>query len=181
MQALKLQHKKNNMATLTTRVTESIVLNGQSYNCSHAKSIDNITQIIKSQFSVTTIGTSSDLATIISFGDSGSGYTTIDRDQLRYLRITNLDTTNFITLGLEDSSGNNAYYVKIDAGRSYIFGVPDDNNDADFDHIGFFADDAGHSYEEASESFVNATHISASSDTAACDIEIFIALDATSD
>ena len=84
------------------------------------------------------------------------------------MRITNLDSTNFVELGFEDTSGNNAYFVKLDAGRSFIVPTPNLTTE----HPTFFANDGGH----ATGSHVDINSITADADTAACNIEILVAM-----
>ena len=165
------------MATLTTKVTENIVLDGQSYSASHTKSISDITQVLKTVIEVPA-GTVKTLD-VIGFASAATGIATLDQDDVRYCRITNLDATNFVCLGIEDTGGNNAYYIKLDVGRSYILPVPDNNSDGDFTHPSFFADDSGHTFDDSSENFVDVTSITAYAHTAVCKIELYIALDTT--
>jgi hypothetical protein len=165
------------MATLTTTISENLVLNGTSYSSTQVKTIASITQVVKTVIEVP-VGTAKTLD-VIGFASAASGLATLDQDDVRYCRITNLDATNFVCLGIEDTSGDNAYYIKVDAGRSYILPVPNDNSDADFTHPSFFADDSGHTFDDSSENFVDVLSITAHADTAVCKIELMIALDTT--
>ena len=76
-----------------------------------------------------------------------------------YIRITNLDSTNYITLRM--TSGNDEYFVKVSAGESHVL----------FDPVMDTDDDAG----VATASLANIDSIKAQANTAAVDVEIFIA------
>ena len=77
-----------------------------------------------------------------------------------YIRITNLDATNFVQLRIV--GGTSQYYVKLEAGDSWVGG-----------NSLMYADATG---TAATESFINIDTIHADADTASCDVEIFAAL-----
>ena len=104
------------MATLTTKVTESITLNGQSFDSSHTKTISSITQVIKSIIEIPTSEIN-----LLTFASAATGLSTLDQDDVEYVRITNLDTTNYITIGIEkESSTASVAAFRLDAGRNFI-------------------------------------------------------------
>ncbi len=76
------------------------------------------------------------------------------------MRFTNKDDTNFVTLGVSETGGD-TYFIKLEAGQSHIV----NNDDLEVDASG-----------GASSAFSEADSVSAKADTAACDLEIFVAL-----
>jgi hypothetical protein len=76
-----------------------------------------------------------------------------------YLRITNLDSTNFVVLRL--THGSDEYFVKIAAGDSFVL----------FETVM----DADSAAGVATATLANIDSIKAQADTAACDVEIFVA------
>lgn len=141
-------------ATLTISHTETITLNGVDQGGTVTETISNVTQIAKS---IVNIGTS--VADILGFGSVNAQGQYI-RTSVKYIRVTNLDDTNFIVLGLS-KTGADTFYIKLEAGKSITFG----NDDLEIDASG-----------GAFSAFVEADNISAMADTAACDLELFVAL-----
>ena len=75
-----------------------------------------------------------------STGDVGSLAGSLDVEDVKYIRVTNLDSTNHVHLSLQIDAGENdtaadeSASIRIDAGRSFIMGVPSDGisvSDAD--------------------------------------------------
>jgi len=100
------------MATLTVTIKEEVVLDGHDHGSEVVKDIANVTEFFERSITCTQTE-----ATIVSFGAAASGSTFIDTN-LEYLRITNLDTTNFVALRVLGSSEE--YFVKISAGDSFV-------------------------------------------------------------
>ena len=156
------------MATLTTRVTESIVLNGQSFASSHTKTISDITQVIKSIMEIPTSEMN-----LLTFASAATGMSTLDQDDVEYVRITNLDSTNFITIGIETTAGADSVAAfRLDAGRSFILCT----SNASAEHPTFFVNDAGHNSDGTQ---IDIETITALANGAACELEIFVALNTT--
>ena len=156
------------MATLTTKVTESITLNGQSFDSSHTKTISSITQVIKSIIEIPTSEIN-----LLTFASAATGLSTLDQDDVEYVRITNLDTTNYITIGIEkESSTASVAAFRLDAGRSFILCT----SNASAEHPQFFVSDAAH---DSSATQIDIETITALANTAACELEIFVALNTT--
>lgn len=142
------------MATLTTTITEELTLNGQPINSVNAYSISNVNYVDKRIVSVPT----SSQVTLLNFGTSVSAGTVI-RANVRYIRITNTDTTNFIRIRFS-KSGADTFDKKISPGGSEIF-----TN----------AVLSATATDSAFSAFVNADSISAQADTAAVNIEMYVA------
>ena len=88
-----------------------------------------------------------------------AGVGTYDKTAVKYLRLTNLDDTNFIILQMTDSSSHH-WELKLEAGKSLVIGDTGSIDDqADIDNFSASA----------------MAKIIGKADTAACDIEIYIA------
>ena len=138
------------MANLSTTITESVTINGRTYGRTVNETISGINDIAESVVSISTAST--ELLDIVSSNPSIGDIVT---DALKYFRITNTDSSNFVTVTLNGpSSGSDKAVFKLLAGQSFVL-----NNDK----IGF------------GSGFVTMDKILVQSDTAACDCEIFIA------
>ena len=151
-------------STLKVTLTENLTVDGNDYSSVRTKTFTTITNVYKTTVAVGTGG-----GTILNLAASAGDIGTLDEDTIEYFRITNLDTTNYVELGFEkESSTASAYFVKLDAGRSFI--VPVSNTTTE--HPGFFANDGGH----VSGTHVDITSITAQANTSACNIEIMVAM-----
>ena len=90
-----------------------------------------------------------------------------DEDNVRYIRITNLDSTNHIALVLKNEN-NDEFGVKVDKGCSFLYcadlagGVADTMDSADAAGI-------------TPNSFGDLVDITCAADSGACDVEVFVA------
>ena len=106
-----------NNAKLTVRVIEEINLNGSDRGRSNKHEIFGINEISER---IMTVPTSS--VTILSSSYSvGAG--TFVSSSLKYIRMTNLDDTNFVRLSLVSSPGSsvNTAELKLEPKRTLIF------------------------------------------------------------
>ena len=87
-----------------------------------------------------------------------------DDGDVRYIRITNLDSSNFITLTFRDED-NTEFRMKVDAGHSFIY--PGDNSGGVVDTMKA----AGSALASGLSDLVD---ITVDTDTASCDVEIFV-------
>tara|TARA_Y100001938_G_C8100280_1_gene441153 strand:+ start:102 stop:782 length:681 start_codon:yes stop_codon:yes gene_type:complete len=101
-------------ATLTLTVTESISLNSKDEGQTHSHSISNISDIYRRTM---TTNTTTDTS-IVSFSSLFGAGQFVAAD-IRYIRITNLDDTNHVTLTLTNTSSDEVA-IKVDKGQSYI-------------------------------------------------------------
>ena len=138
-------------ATLTVRVTEEITLNGSKKGTTSKHEISAINEV--SERIVTALTTGTDL---IALG-AAAGAGTFIRDNVKYIRVTNLDDTNFVRLALI-TDGTDAH-VKLPPRDSFILST------------GL----AGAAEDASDVSFNNITSIKAWADTASVDLDIFIA------
>jgi hypothetical protein len=158
------------MATLTTKVIEEITLNNNSYNSERSLDISSVNEIVKRIVTVSTTecGLIGFISAISGVGVSANkvGYVAgmFDDGDVRYIRITNLDDSNYITLTFRDEN-NTEFRLKVDAGHSFIY--PGDNS-------GGVVDTMKAAGSALASGIDNLTDITADADTAACDVEVFI-------
>ena len=157
------------MADLTVNINENVTLNNQIIESSHTLTISSIANAVKR---IVNIGTNE-----IGLLGFGAAYNTelsksylagqFDEDLVRYIRITNLDTTNHIALVLKNENIDE-FGVKVDKGCSFLYcadlsgGVVDTMDSADAAGI-------------TPNSFGDLVDITCTADTAACDVEVFVA------
>lgn len=139
-------------ATFTSTITESVTLNNVTTSSTQTLSIANVNEFDKR---IVNVPTSS--INLIGFG-SANGVGTFLRTAVKYIRITNLDDTNFVTIGVIDTGGD-VFYVKLEAGKSFFMGSDD-----------LEVDTSGGSFSAWSE----ADFITALADTAAVDVEYMV-------
>ena len=147
-------------ATLTLTVKESIELNGVEQGSTNTKTIASVTEISKRIVNVP----ASEVVAIAISTAIGAGQ--FHEDDVKYLRFTNLDDTNFVTLTFKNEN-NDEFAIKVDAGHSFIY--PADNSDGvknTMDGI----DGSG-----LTVSLGDLVNVTAAANTAACDMEIFVA------
>jgi len=156
------------MATLRVQIKETLNLNGKEQGSTNTKTIENITQVLNTIVEVPTSEIN-----LLTFASAATGVSTLDQDDVEYIRITNLDDTNFITIGIEkESSTASVAAFKLDAGRSFIVAT----SNASAEHPQFFTSDAAH---DSSATQIDIETITALADTGACKLELFVALNTT--
>ena len=103
------------MATLTTTITESVTLNGALRGSTNSVT----TEGINDAFERIVTCVHSQTTTIATF--AAAPYTSagaIDLDQVRYIRVTNLDLEAQVELAVVTTASN--YQVRLTAGASHI-------------------------------------------------------------
>ena len=114
-----------NSSTLITQVTEKITLNGNKYNNVVEKRISGISDIFKR---IVTCPANSE-TTVAMFHSSVADGTLspLDIDNVKYIRVTNLDDTNSVNLNLQidvtesgsgASAANETATILLEAGHS---------------------------------------------------------------
>jgi hypothetical protein len=146
-------------ATMTVTVTESINLNGQNQGSTNTLSLASIAEISKRIINVP----ASEVELVAMSTAVAAG--TFVESTVKYIRITNLDDTNHVVLTFK-SEGNHEFAVKVDKGQSFIY-----NGDISGGVVDTM-DASGSALSLALEDLVN---ITALADTAACDLEVFVA------
>ena len=159
------------MATLKVKIQEDIVLSNQDYGSKRVLEISSVNEIVKRVVTASTTesGLVGFLSALSNVGVTANkvGYLAgiFDDGDVRYMRITNLDSSNHITLTFRDED-NTEYRIKVDAGHSYIY--PGDNSGGVVDTM-----KAGGS--ALSSGLSDLVDITIDADTAACDVEVFVA------
>ena len=120
------------MATLTSTITESITLNGAERGSSNVVSISSVTQVFHR---IVTCPASQDttLATFDAAVDDAAGTAgALDVNDVKYIRVTNLDDTNPINLSLQidadenDSAADESATLLVGAGKTFVMGAAAD-------------------------------------------------------
>mgnify|MGYP003143999980 FL=1 len=157
------------MATLTVTINERLLLNNNDYSSKNTLSVTGVNELAKR---IVNIGT--DEIGLLGFG---TAYNTelsktyvagqFDEDDVRYIRITNLDDTNHIALILKNEN-DDEFGVKVDKGCSFLYGV---------DLSGGVKDtmDSADAAGITPDSFGDLVDITCTANTAACDVEVFVA------
>ena len=104
-------------ANLKVKITEEVILNGKDQGGTTELTISSIGEISKRIITITT--TESTIATFSAATASAGHYIAAD---VRYIRFTNKDDTNFITLTFRNQD-NDEVALKLDAGQSFIWCV----------------------------------------------------------
>ena len=124
------------MANLIVTHTEDITLNGQQFGTTNIFSITGINNIIKR---IITVAANND-TTLVSFhSDEHDDDGTLDVENVRYIRITNLDGSNLVNLNFQldsdedDSAADENITLQLLAGQSYVTGAADECMTADDD------------------------------------------------
>ena len=154
------------MATLTVKVIEEITLNNNSYNSERSLYISSVNEIVKRIVTISTTETGLLGFATASSTDLSKSYLAgqFDEDDVRYIRITNLDSSNFITLTFRDED-NTEFRMKVDAGHSFIY--PGDNS-------GGLVDTMKASGSALASGLSDLVDITVDTDTASCDVEVFV-------
>ena len=149
--------------TLTVKVIESIKLNGVEQGANNTKVYTGINSISKRIITITTA--ESVIATFSAAVASAGHYVAAN---VRYMRFTNKDDTNFITLTFRNQDNDEAA-IKLDAGQSFIWNA--DNSGGLVDVL-----NATEDADAASDTALgDLTNIQADANTGSCDLEMFIA------
>jgi hypothetical protein len=105
------------MATLKVKIQEDIILDNQNYGSRRTLEIASIDEFEKR---IVTCPAST-ATTLIAFADAITGTSVkIDTQDTKYIRITNLDSSNSIEISVIGENSN--YQVRLDAGNSHILG-----------------------------------------------------------
>ena len=146
-------------STMTVTISESITLNGKNQGGTQTLSIPSIATVSRRIIDVP-----ASEVEVLAMSTAVAAGTFIESDVL-YIRITNLDDTNHVTL-LFKNENNNEFAVKLDKGQTFIYngdlsGGVEDTMDADSSAL--------------SVSLGDLVNVTATADTAACDVEVFVA------
>ena len=129
----------------------------------NTKTFAGINEISKRIFTITT-----NEAVIANFSGAVGSAGHWNDSFVRYIRLTNLDDTNFITLTFKNDDNDEAA-IKLDAGQSFIWNA---------DNAGGVVDvlNATQNADAASDTALGSlTSIQADANSGSCDLEMFIA------
>jgi len=146
-------------ATMTVTITESINLNGMNQGSTNTLSLASIAEISKRIVNVP----ASEVEVVAMSTAVASG--TFIESTVKYIRFTNLDDTNHITLTFKDEDATE-FAVLLDKGQTFIY-----NGDI----AGGVVNTMHASGSALSVSLNDLVNVTALADTAACDMEIFVA------
>ena len=150
-------------ATMTVRIVESIKLNGTEQGAINTKAFSSINEISKRILTITTA--EAVIATFSAAVASAGHYVAAD---VRYMRFTNKDDTNFITLTFRNQD-NDEVAIKLDAGQSFMWASDNSGGMVDVFNATQDADAA------SDTALGDLTNIQADANTGSCDLEMFIA------
>ena len=109
------------MADLTTTLTESVVLNGAVRATTNTVTTTGINNVYERIVTCTT----SQVTVLAAFDSNAHGSAVqIDKEDVRYIRVTNLDATNTAKLAVVGAA--TLYTVLLKAGESHILCAADD-------------------------------------------------------
>ena len=146
-------------ATLTVVLTEAVNLNGQAYDATNTLTIASVVEVSRRIVEVPT----SEIV-ILAFKATDPAAGEFDEADVRYIRITNLDDTNFVQLIFREE-GAAEFAFKLEKGRSFIYGCSDEGVVNTMDA----------SASALTVAFGDLVDITALADTAAVDLELFVA------
>ena len=146
-------------ATMTVTVTESINLNGQNQGATNTLSLASIAEVSKRIVNVP-----ASEVEVVAMGTAVAAGTFIE-STVKYIRFTNLDDSNHITLTFKDED-NTEFAVLLDKGQTFIYNGDIAGGVVNTMHAG------GSALTVSLNDLVNVTALA---DTAACDLEIFVA------
>ena len=150
-------------ATLTVTLTEAISLNGSAQGATNIQTVASINEISKRILTITT-----NEATIATFSGAVGSAGHFNDSFVRYMRFTNLDDTNFLTLTFTNDD-NDEVAIKLDAGNSFMWFA--DNSGGMVDVM-----NATQNADAASDTALGSlTAIQADANTGNCDLEMLVA------
>ena len=150
-------------ATLTLTLTESLIIDNRDYGSIQSVEIPSIVDVTRRI--VTILHTAESVIATFSTVVGAGGYIAAD---VMYMRFTNLDDTNFITLTFRNQD-NDEVAIKIDDGKSLVICGDNDGGMADIFNA---TEDADANY---SIGLGDLTNIQARADTGSVDLEMYIA------
>ena len=123
------------MADLTVTLTESVTLNGVDQGATTSLTVASVVETFKRIVACPT-GVDTTIATFRT--STSTADNALDLEDVRYIRVTNLDGTNPVNLSLqvakdEDAAPDVSCSILLEAGKSFIMGSPHDGIAVDDD------------------------------------------------
>ena len=115
------------MANLTVTLTESVTLNGSVRGSTNQLTITGIEQVMDR---IVTIPASADTTVLLTKDTVASSDSAVDIQDTKYIRVTNLDSTNSVTLSLQidvaenDNAAAESASILLEAGKTFMLGTP---------------------------------------------------------
>tara|TARA_R100001463_G_scaffold48726_5_gene98098 strand:- start:778 stop:1269 length:492 start_codon:yes stop_codon:yes gene_type:complete len=162
------------MGVLTVTIKEEVTLNGVDQGATNTLSIASVTQSFKRIVTLPADGGSTATQTTIANfrTDVTVADSALDDDDVKYVRVTNLESTNSVTLSLQlaangDAAASTQATVLLEAGKSFMLGKA----------VGIAAVDDDAATATAIGSLVDLESIIAinDQDSATAQLEVFIA------
>ena len=150
-------------ATMKVTISENITLNGRQQGGTNTVNIASINEISKRILTITTAE-----AVIATFSSAVASAGHFVAASVRYMRFTNKDDTNFITLTFRNQD-NDEVAIKLDAGNSFIWHADNSGGMVDVFNA---TEDANANSDVA---LGDLTNIQADANTGSCDLEMIIA------
>ena len=150
-------------ATLTVSLTESINIRGKNQGATTSQTVSSINEIYKRILTITT-----NEAQVITMSGAVASAGHFNDSFVRYMRFTNLDDTNFLTLTFRNDD-NDEVAIKLDAGNSFMWFADNSGGMVDVFNATQAAD------ADSDQALGSITNILADANTGNCDLEIFIA------
>ena len=116
-------------ATLTVTITEAVTLNGYDQGSKNELSIASVNEVYKR---IVTCTASNQTIVFTSNATVHGAANAVDVNDVKYIRVTNLDDTNALELGMIGATTN--YQVTLKAGESHILGSPTSLMDVETDN-----------------------------------------------
>ena len=122
------------MATLTTTITEALTLNGKDRGSTNTLTVAGINDIYHRIITCPAADGGISGTTLVKFSQAVNtvdGAAALDLDHVKYIRVTNLDSSNPVTLSLqvsndEDGAADFSSSILLEAGKSFLMGTPHD-------------------------------------------------------
>ena len=123
------------MADLIVTIREKLTLNGDSHGAKNTLTISDIDEVFR-RIVTCPANNETTIARFRSSVGNVSGTATydsaLDVQDVKYVRVTNLDSSNSLTLSLQvevgedDSGADTSASILVEAGKSFILGSPHD-------------------------------------------------------
>ena len=149
-------------AVLTVTVTERVLLNGVDQGGTNTLTVESVNEILKR---IVTVPTSE--IGIYTTTDTVAGGSQFKSARVKYVRLTNMDDTNFIWIVVKNA-GNDEFVITLGPGESWM-----SHNQDNATNGGMNADNG--SISDFTSGLQDITLVSARASTAASDLEIFVA------
>ena len=122
------------MADLVVTITESVTLNGAARGSSNALTISGVDDIYHRIITCPAADGGISGTTLVKFSaavNTVDGAAALDLDNVKYIRVTNMDSSNSVTLSLqvsndEDGAADFSSSILLEAGKSFLMGTPHD-------------------------------------------------------